>query len=207
MRQDDDLEVEVKFLVKDLEAVRRRLAALGATISKPRLFERNVRYDNVWDGLGRKGQLLRLRQDDDARLTFKGLPPEPVASEARVREELEVTVSDFATMERLLERIGFMPRQIYEKYRETWQAGEVEAVLDELPFGDFVELEGPEAALQPLAAALALSWEQRILANYLALLAQLKAHHDLPFDDLTFANFADRPVSIHDVLTPADVPG
>jgi adenylate cyclase class 2 len=206
VRQDDDLEVEVKFLVEDLEAVRHRLAALGATISKPRLFERNVRYDNIWDGLGRKGHLLRLRQDDDARLTFKGLPPAPVASEARVREELEVTVSDFATMERLLERIGFTPRQVYEKYRETWQAGDVEAVLDELPFGDFVELEGPEEALQPLAQRLGLSWERRLLANYLALLEQLKGHHDLPFADLTFANFTDRPVSIHDVIAPADTP-
>ena len=126
-------------------------------MEKARLFERNVRYDNAWDGLGRKGQLLRLRQDDGARLTFKGLPQEPVASEARVREELEVTVSDFATADQLLRRIGFAPRQVYEKYRETWRTGDVEVVVDELPFGTFVELEGPEAALEPLAQALGLA--------------------------------------------------
>jgi len=73
-------------------------------------------------------------------------------------------------------------------------------VLDELPFGKFVELEGPEAAIKTAAARLGLGWERRILDNYLALMARLKAAHNLPFDDLTFANFENYAISVADIL-------
>jgi adenylate cyclase class 2 len=198
----DRLEVEVKFLVTDLAAVRRRLLAEGAVAQRPRLFERNVRYDNAWAGLARQGKLLRLRRDDGVLLTYKGAPAAPIASEARVREELEVRLSDFETAEAILERLGFEPRQVYEKYRESFRLGEVEVVLDELPFGDFVELEGDEAGLKACAGRLGLPWDRRILENYLALMARLKAHHRLDFDDLTFSNFEELEVSAADIVAP-----
>jgi len=196
----ENLEVEVKFLVDDLAAVRDRLLAFGARIHKPRVYERNVRFDSPWDGLRTQGKLLRLRQDAIARLTFKGEPQTPVESEARVREELEVEVGDFQTTQALLERVGFEPKQVYEKYRETFIFGRAEVVLDEMPFGDFVELEGEEASIQAAAAALGLDWDLRILANYLALMAGLKERFGLDFDDLTFENFATVDVAAIDLL-------
>jgi len=45
-----------------------------------------------------------------------------------------------------------------------------------------------------------LNWQNRILGNYLGLMAQLKAHHNLPFTELTFANFTNQNISIADVL-------
>lgn len=194
------LEVEVKFRADDCQALRRRLERLGATVHQPRIFERNIRYDTPWDGLMRKGQILRLRQDTAARLTFKGPAPQPEGSEVKVREELEVTVDDFDTTDLLLQRIGFEPRQVYEKYRETFHLGEVEVVLDELPFGDFIELEGPERAIRQTADRLELDWSRRILDTYLMLMARLKQHHALDFDDLTFDRFDGRPWHIDDVL-------
>jgi adenylate cyclase class 2 len=196
----ENLEVEVKFLVDDLAAVRDRLLAFGARIHKPRVYERNVRFDSPWDGLRTQGKLLRLRQDAIARLTFKGEPQTAVESEARVREELEVEVGDFQTTQALLERVGFEPKQVYEKYRETFIFGRAEVVLDEMPFGDFVELEGEEASIQAAAAALGLDWDLRILANYLALMAGLKERFGLDFDDLTFENFATVDVAAIDLL-------
>ena len=194
------LEVEVKFLLSDRAALRQRLLAAGAELARPRLFERNVRFDTAGEKLRRQWQLLRLRQDDRARLTFKGEPPQEVASEAKVREELETVVGDFNTTAAILERLGFVPQQVYEKYRETFRLGDVEVVLDEMPFGDFAELEGEESAIQAAAAALSLEWEGRILDNYLALMAQVQEYYDLPFSDLTFANFAGLDVSMADVL-------
>ena len=195
-----DLEVEVKFRTADRHALRQRLIASGAVPHHPRIFERNIRYDNGWDGLMRKGQLLRLRQDAATRLTFKGPAPQPEGTEVKIREELEVTVDDFATADRLLRRLGFEPRQVYEKYRETFRLGEVEIVLDELPFGDFVELEGPEPALRETADLLGLDWARRILDTYLMLMARLKRHHEFDFDDLTFDRFDGFPWHIDDVL-------
>jgi adenylate cyclase class 2 len=200
MGSHNNLEVEVKFLVPDLAAIRERLLAVGAQLDKPRIYEHNIRYDNAWEGLLRKGILLRLRQDKIARLTFKGVPQEEIQSEAKVREELEIEVSDFATTAAILERIGFEQRQVYEKYRETFRLGAVEVVLDEMPFGNFVELEGEEEKLREAADMLQLEWDKRILDNYLALMSRLKERYNLPFDNLTFDNFAALDISIADLL-------
>ncbi len=187
----DSLEVEVKFLAPDLPALRRRLLELGAQPSHPRVFERNERFETADTALLQRGELLRLRQDAGVRLTFKGPAAEDATSEVKVREEIEVAVADFDTMSAILQRLGFAPVQTYEKYRETFDWNDVEVVLDEMPYGDFVELEGPEASIREAADRLSLDWSARITTNYLALMAHLQAAYGLAFDDLTFANFAE----------------
>lgn len=198
--QTTNLEVEVKFLVPDLTAVRHKLLALGATLTKPRVYEKNYRLDTPDEALLQKRQLLRVRQDTAVTITFKGDPPPEVVSEAKVREELEIETTDFETAVLIFQRLGFAPVQIYEKYRETLTWHDLEIVLDELPFGNFVEIEGEVPAIKEVAARLELDWDQRILTNYLGLMAQLQAHHQLPFHDLTFANFAGQPYSVADIL-------
>jgi len=195
------LETEVKFHLDDLPALRARLLAAGAQLHKPRVFERNVRFDTVDESLLARDALLRLRQDTAVRLTLK-TPPETAeqSQQVKVMQELEVHVSDFDTMSRILTRLGYAPVQVYEKYRETFTLDGVEIVLDELPYGDFIELEGDEGAIRQLANVLDLDWDKRILTNYLALMGQLQQHHELPFTDLTFANFAERPYHISDIL-------
>ena len=189
-RAGDSLEVEVKFFLPQLQAFRERLLAAGAEQVKPRLFERNVRFDSpgawLWWRLRRGGGVSG---------------PDAGETEAKVREELEVEVSDFETTAAILERLGFEAQQVYEKYRETFLLDGVEVVLDEMPFGDFVELEGDEEAIRDAAGRLGLDWEQRILDNYLTLMARLKAEHHLDFDDVTFDNFAGRDLSIATVLS------
>jgi len=183
------LEVEVKFLLSDRTAFRAQLLAAGAAQDKARIFERNVRFDTPDNRLLEHEELLRLRQDTAVRLTYKGQAPADVYSEAKVREELEISLSDFDTAALILTRLGFAPVQVYEKYRETFIWQDVEIVLDELPFGDFVELEGAEPAIKAAAAALALPWDKRITNNYLGLMTAVKNFYHLDFDDLTFANF------------------
>lgn len=200
-----NLEVEVKFLVDDISEIRERLMRLGAEPKHPRVYERNVRFDSPAGDLLAKDQLLRLRQDARSRLTFKGRSPADILSEAKVREEIEVTVDDFDRMSLLLQRLGFEPVQVYEKYRETFQMGDVEIVLDEMPFGQFVELEGAEDDIRHTAAELGFDWSRRVLVNYLGMMAVFKQIYRLPFDDVTFENFADHPISaavIYDYTGP-----
>jgi adenylate cyclase class 2 len=189
-----------------LAPIRETILAAGARLTKPRVYEYNISYDNPWNGLQRKAMLLRLRQDKKARLTFKGTPQEAFHSEAKIREELEIEVSDFETTAVILERIGFEQVRTYEKYRETFVLGELEIVLDELPFGDFVEIEGgqeDEQAIRDTAVLLHLDWDKRIFDNYLSLMARIKAHHNLPFDNLTFENFAELEISVSDLFEVA----
>jgi adenylate cyclase class 2 len=196
---DNGLEIEVKFLVRDLAAIRSRLGLAGGSLSKVRIYERNIRFDTPWESLLMQGKLLRLRQDTVARITFKAEPEEQHTSEVRIREEIEMEVEDFDTAVHILEKIGFVQKEVYEKDRETFLLDGVEVVLDELPFGDFVELEGSEQAIRRVADRLALAWDKRILSNYLALMAEIKSAYQLPFDDLTFENFAGLQATMGDL--------
>ena len=50
-------------------------------------------------------------------------------------------------MQEILQRLGFQEVILYEKQRASWELGDCEVLLDELPrLGWFVEIEGPELA-------------------------------------------------------------
>jgi adenylate cyclase class 2 len=204
MSETENLEIEVKFLIEDPEAVRERLLAAGAELIRPRVYERNVRFDTADNALLPKEELLRLRQDTAVILTFKGPSAYDRLSEAKVREEIEVAVDDFERMTSILKRLGYEPQQEYEKYREAFRLGDLEIVLDEMPYGNFIELEGNEADIKSAAQAFDLDWQERILSNYLAMMGILAEFHNLPFLDVTFANFKDSEISIKDVLPLQD---
>ncbi|MEB2288658.1 MAG: class IV adenylate cyclase [Anaerolineae bacterium] len=184
----DHSETEVKLHVPDLDGLAARLVAAGAALHSPRTHEHNVRYDTPGGDLSRQYIVLRLRQDARVRLTYKG--PAQVTEGVMSRYEAEVTVDDFATMDGILRALGYAPFAIYEKYRTTYRWGEAEIVLDELPFGNFCEIEGPLPAIHAALAALGLQDRPRIPTSYLGVFAVLKGRLGLTFRDLTFANFA-----------------
>jgi adenylate cyclase class 2 len=182
-------EIEIKLYIPDLDSVRARLEAAGAALTQPRIYERNIRYDNAGGALTSSGIILRLRQDVRARLTYKE-PGATLASGLYARYEAEVEVSDFETMHTILLRLGFAPSMIYEKYRTTYHLGGAEVVLDEMPYGRFVEIEGEEAAIQDAVQVLNLGDAARFNAGYAALFEHVRRNLGLPFRDLTFENFS-----------------
>jgi len=184
----EPLEIESKFPVTDLATVEKILAAQNAYLTAPRVYENNIRYENAGQSLGMEHRVLRLRQDTRARLTYKEPSPIPVEG-AQARVELEVTVSDFAVMAAILGRLGYTPAWRYEKYRTTYRFRRTEVTLDELPYGSFVEIEGPLDAIGTVSALLGLDDRKRVKSSYSDLFFQLKASMNLPFNDLTFENF------------------
>jgi len=183
------LEIEVKFHVLDLDLLRAALRARGAHLEQSRILESNLRYDTPDGALAERGDILRLRRSADARLTHKR-PSQP-AGELHARPEVEVVVADFEATRELLERLGFVVAMRYEKHREVYLLGTVEVALDELPFGSFVELEGPTAqALRLAAEVLGLAWHQAFQGSYVNIFNWLRTHQGLTARDLTFAGLA-----------------
>ncbi len=181
-------EIEAKFYLRHLALVRRRLLALGGRLLVSRQLERNLRFDTPQGALTAAGQVLRLRQDSQIMLTYKR------RLSGEERQEIEVEVDDLAASQALLEALGFRIFARYEKYRETFQLGPVKVMLDEMPYGCFVEVEGPTLqAVARAAADLGLEWERRIEASYMELFERLRRRLDLPFRDATFANFQGHP--------------
>jgi adenylate cyclase class 2 len=180
-------ETEVKLYVPYLEAVQARLETIGAELTAPRVYERNVRYDNAERTMTPAGIVLRLRQDTRARLTYKadGTEQNGIVS----RFEAEVEVSDFDTMETILGRLGYTPYMIYEKYRTTYELDGAEIVLDEMPYGNFVEIEGDEGTIEKVINRLGLHKATRYDGSYAVLFERVRQALGLTFTDLTFANF------------------
>ncbi len=188
MHTSDNREREIKFFISDPLQMRDHLLAHGAVLKKERLFEMNLRFDTKDQTLRANRQVLRLRQDDHVRLTYKDQSEfsEGIAD----RRELEITVSNFKTTRSILQALGFEVFMIYEKYRTTFTLDQCEIVIDEMPFGNFIEIEGPSAdTIRDMALCLGLDWRKRITASYLDLFYRLKTTHNLNITALTFSEF------------------
>ncbi len=194
----DNLEIEVKFFLEDIETIRERLIQSGAD-SNGRNFERNICFDNEDDGLFLSDSLLRLRKDDRATLTYKATP-DAGDPEFKVLKELEVEVSDFETMLNILCALGFHQSQSYEKYRETFTIGDAKLCLDQMPFGNFLEIEGGKDEIRNLAQQIGMQWSRRIVGNYRFLFDIIKQRLLLSFSDITFDNFSTVKLDIETFL-------
>jgi len=223
-------EIEAKFYVQDLKKIEMRIQELGAHLIHPRMFETNLRFDQPDGRLRAEGQVLRLRQDTEARLTYKGrgMNENGIVS----RTEIEFTVEAFEKARLFVEALGYQKIMQYDKYRTTYtlesesslappaRAGvlpifrrEVDGIqschimLDELPYGNFIEIEGEDVdSIRVVANVLYLNMDKALSTSYFALFEQVKQTLGLTFNDLTFGNFKDIKVSVNDLqVKPADI--
>ena len=140
------IEIEKKYRLEpeQVEPLRRRLQEAGAEGDGPAEFEENVIYTGP--GLDPARRVLRLRRTG-ARAVFTFKERDLSGSAIKRQREEETEVADAGALAAILEALGYRPALVYEKRRETWRVGDTEVVLDELPFGLFVEIEGAEARI------------------------------------------------------------
>lgn len=179
-------EIEAKFYLRHLGDIRGRVLARGGRLLVSRQLERNWRFDDQDGSLTESGTVLRLRQDSRATLAYK----EP-RREIEERWEIEFEVDDLHAARALLEALGYHLISGYEKYREVFALGPVEVMLDELPFGCFVEIEGPSLEqVREATQAIGFDWERRVRSSYVNLFQALRRRFQLAFTEATFENFA-----------------
>lgn len=189
-----DQEIEVKFLLKNYNSLMQKITDLHLPCSQERIHEFNLRYDLPDGSLVDQKQVLRLRKDTQARLTFKG--PGVMEEDVLLRKEIEVEVSDFDTTNRLLEALGYKVVMMYEKFRANYLMDNLVLSVDETPLGLFIELEGESPAqVRKAADALGLDWEARINLSYSALLNIFNQSSGHTFRDLSYAAFQDIKVT------------
>src|SRR5260370_20598663 len=186
-------EREIKLRIEDLPALRRGLAKIRALVVTPRVHELNVLFETPGFDLAKHEHLLRIRTETAgasrartsrdgmrALVTFK----RPVPAEEgngkgerhKVREEIELEVSDEKALARIFEGLGLNAWFRYEKFRTTFRlpasrawAKRLLIELDETPIGIFLELEGPAGAIDQAAQPLGFETKDYILANYMVL--------------------------------------
>jgi adenylate cyclase, class 2 len=188
---------------KTLQRALKRLKAVPVSSGSgsPRVHELNVIFDSTDGTLAKRGQLLRIRTEtaepkgkkapakgkkvdwkQRVMVTFKRPTGEDevsadgrVTSKYKVREELELEVSDGGMLTKIFEALGMDGWFRYEKYRTTYKLGKAHGwaqglliELDETPVGTFIELEGPGEAIDRAAQELGFTKREYITKSYLA---------------------------------------
>ena len=155
MKHKPVLETELKLRIPATGPYRPLLEALGfreVTAAQPE-------YSVLWDRAGSLragGSALRTRvYAGQTRLTWKG-PRVPDAI-LKIRPEYETGIEDGASLEAILRALGFEPILRMEKIRAVWERPELEACLDETPFGCYLELEGEHQAIRAAMESLGLA--------------------------------------------------
>lgn len=106
--------------------------------------EENTIFSN--DLLFGRHAIVRIRKTGDrSMITFKQRTKS--FSEAKQQIEYETQIDDADAARSILENIGLRRVLVYEKKRATYDFRNSEIVLDELPFGLFMEIEGPLTAI------------------------------------------------------------
>jgi adenylate cyclase class 2 len=139
------IETEKKFRLeaKQLVKIATRLEKIGAVFSEETFEENYLHRGGVLDS---RGAVLRLRKTGDKTLlTYK----ESISVNSHVKRkiEFETEVADVNETEKIIGALGYRLSIVYEKRRKTFHLGDAEIVLDELPFGLFMEIEGTRKAI------------------------------------------------------------
>jgi adenylate cyclase class 2 len=178
------LEREVKILFDSAEAARAAVIAAGATPIRSRRLQDDALFDTTDESLRKRCCALRVRSDGGkSMLTFKG-PVQPGAM--KLREELETIVGDGELLRRVFEELGFRVWFRYQKFREEFAAPDVVIAIDETPVGTFIEIEGGEAAILAMTAALGRTPADFILDSYRSLFLQRHDDYRIAGPDMVF---------------------
>lgn len=170
------LEIEIKVRVTDIGTIRDQILACGGALSET-LAEHDTYYNAPHRDFGVTDEALRLRQTGvRSTITYKG--PKNTILGSKIREELNLEISDPESFDRIVTSLGFVPVAVVRKQREYYQCEDFTISLDQVEgLGNFVEIElitknnAEEAAarVDRMAKRMNVTGE-RITASYLELL-------------------------------------
>jgi adenylate cyclase class 2 len=167
-------EIELKLPLEDKEAFITKLEAAGAQFVSAKTQD-DLLFRCLTRDFEQSDEALRLRIEEsegktEAVLTYKGTPHHTEDGH-KVRDEFETHVSDPEMMQKILTVTAFTqtPSERIYKKRRTYTLDGVEVTIDELKFGDFVELEGTSEEIQVLRHKLDLEQVEPVSRGYIFL--------------------------------------
>jgi len=163
-------EVEVKYQLSFLPKVKKLMDAHGF-IFQGKVFERNFVFDTANNDLQFSHKTLRLRILTKNLYHLQGLLTTKTrieSSEFKSHDETQTAVANPTAILQVLKN-AFEKHIEYQKFRSTYysESLEIEACVDELPFGTFLELEGKtDETLKRVIKLLKLEYLKPILKGY-----------------------------------------
>ena len=161
-----EIEKKYRLTIDDRRAIENRLRAHGLK-PRPLEFEENTLYRGGKLKPGNQALRLRRVNNKSAMLTHKRRFPSK--SPIKRQEENETGVLDADAANAILKSLGFEPKLVYEKRRARWQFGKAKVVIDELPFGLFMEIEASEKEIRRVEKLLGADKLEAVHETYPAL--------------------------------------
>lgn len=161
-------ETETKFKVESEEIFKKNLRKIGARfVSKE--FEQDTYYSGAAGHCSCNA--IRLRSAGKKGVFTIKKPTRGKRSRTyKVREELEVGVTDVKAFTEILRQLGFRPLFRKEKIRETYKWKSAKLSIDTLPFiGIYAEIEAPKKRIKEAARLLGLDMERAMPSTYMQL--------------------------------------
>jgi len=145
------LEVELKAVVADLGAARKRVEKAGARLTyEGKLVDR--RYDIESRELAERDQVLRVRRYErggsaKTYLDWKGRTE--TQGPYKIREEISTLVDDFAAVEQILDKVGFIVTMEIDREIAQYDLAGATIRFETYPRMDvLVEVEGTPEAIE-----------------------------------------------------------
>jgi adenylate cyclase, class 2 len=182
-------EIELKFGVADVRALRSAADELGFRLVTERTFESNTLYDTPDRQLRGRRQILRLRQYGARSTVTHKRQADNGDGDLRykTRIETESLIEDCDALAEIFTQLGYGPVFRYEKFRTEWEMDEGHLVLDETPIGVWAELEGQPAWIDAMLEKLGIAPELQSTESYGKLFVRWKEETGSAAENLTFA--------------------
>jgi len=154
------LEVELKAVVNDLAATRKKIEEAGAKLTyEGRLLDR--RYDIESRELADRDEVLRVRRYESSGSTktyFDWKGPTQTEGAYKIREEISTRVDDFVATEHILDKVGFVVTMEIDREIAQYELVGATIRFETYPRMDvLVEVEGVPDAIEQAIEALGMS--------------------------------------------------
>ena len=158
-------EIEVKFKIDEEDKIKEKLMNLGVSLCEP---YKQTTYGFFSVDSIERGIFPRIRDEkNNIVLTVKVKPKKETNYFERM--EYSMKIGNAKEGEDILRVLGFDDIRVFEKIRQEGELLNTKIVLDELYFGNFIEIEGEKEDIENVIIKLGLDNKERITKAYLAL--------------------------------------
>ena len=182
----DNLEIEVRFLEIDKEALIQKLKNLGAIDLEEDLLTETIFYDKQGEWLKDKQKFIRIRSNKSGSLlTYK----HHFQRSSTGTKEIELNISDPLKATDFLSELGYPPFRQQEKKRHSFLLNNCVVDIDTWPkIPTYLEIEGQsEEALKQTATMMGLDWSDAVFLDAGAVIAEI---YKIPVHTLKYFTFS-----------------
>ncbi len=187
-------EIEAKFIVDSLEPYHEKLRQLGAVLLYD-VVEHNEYFDTEDDALEKKGMILRLRKENKITVTLKA--NKEIKDGMKIYDEYETEVKDFSVIKTIFLSLGLEDYFMIEKHRITYLLNDTYIMLDKMPFGYVVEVEGQPHLVKKIVKDLGLSLDHTTTHGNYYHWKKLLKDYQLGWMNATFQNAKHHKIGIY----------